>query len=192
MVRIFRRYVPGSLLVLAGIEAVVLFLAVYAGLLFRWAEVTGEEVDLFRFLPEIGVYVGVVFVVMFSLGLYQKEHFKNLETTFVRTIFSFIFGFFALSVVFYIYPPLSIWRSVFAVAFAASIVGILLARFLFLRVADLDALKRRVLVLGAGERAAQIEALERHSKAPSFLCVGYIPFSDETAAMPGSVLAWRA
>jgi len=183
MVRIFRRYVPGSLLVLAGIEAVVLFLAVYAGLLFRWAEVTGEEVDLFRFLPEIGVYVGVVFVVMFSLGLYQKEHFKNLETTFVRTIFSFIFGFFALSVVFYIYPPLSIWRSVFAVAFVASIVGILLARFLFLRVADLDALKRRVLVLGAGERAAQIEALERHSKAPSFLCVGYIPFSDETAAI---------
>lgn len=183
MVRIFRRYVPGSLLVLAGIEAAVLFLAVYAGLLFRWAEVTGEEVDLFRFLPEIGVYVGVVFVVMFSLGLYQKEHFKNLETTFVRTIFSFIFGFFALSVVFYIYPPLSIWRSVFAVAFVVSIVGILLARFLFLRVADLDALKRRVLVLGAGARASQIEALERESKAPSFLCVGYIPFADETAVI---------
>lgn len=181
MIRIFRRYVPGSLLVLAAIEASVLFMAVYAGLLFRWAEVTGEEVVLVRFLPEVAVYVGVVFLVMFSLGLYQKEHFQNLETTFVRIIFSFIFGFFALSVVFYAYPPLAIWRSVFAVAFVVSIVGILLARYLFLRVADLDALKRRILVLGAGERAAQIEALERDSKAPSFLCVGFVPFPDEAA-----------
>lgn len=178
-VKIFGRHVPGSVFVLAMLEIAILFGSVYAGLELRWAEVTQAKVDVFEFVGEMVSFVASMFIIMFALGLYQKDYFRDISTIFVRLVFSFLFGFFVLSVIFYIAPSLKIWRSVFAIAILIAIVGVMVVRVLFLRVADMSAFKRRILVLGAGARAARIEALERESKSGSFTCVGFVPVHDK-------------
>jgi len=187
-VRILGRHVPGSVFILATLEITILFGAVYAGLELRWAEVTQSEVALTEFIGELASFVATMFVIMFALGLYQKEHFRDAPTIFVRLVFSFLFGFLILSVIFYIAPSLKIWRSVFAIAILIALFGIMAARLLFMRVADLSAFKRRILVLGAGERAARIEALERDQKGASFSCVGFVPVNDNEMQVESSRL----
>lgn len=177
-VKIFGRHVPGSVFVLAMLEIAILFGSVYAGLELRWAEVTQTHVELVEFVGELFSFVVTMFVIMFALGLYQKEYFRDVATIFVRLVFSFLFGFLVLSVIFYVAPSLKIWRSVFAIAILIALVGVMAVRILFLRVADLSAFKRRILVLGAGARAARIEALERDSRTASFACVGFVPVND--------------
>ena len=40
--------------------------------------------------------------------------------------------------------------------------------------ADISSLKRRILVLVVGDRAARIEALEHEDNTQSFSCVGFL------------------
>lgn len=187
-VRIFGRHVPGSVFVLAMLEIAILFCSVYAGLELRWAEVTQTKVNIVEFISETLSFVVTTFVIMFALGLYQKEYFRDISTIFVRLVFSFIFGFLVLSVIFYVAPSLKIWRSVFAIAILLAFAGIMVVRVLFLQVADLSAFKRRILVLGAGARAARIEALERESNTASFTCVGFVPVQDNEVKVEPSRL----
>jgi len=59
-------------------------------------------------------------------------------------------------------------------------------RLLFMRVVELDALKRRVLILGAGVRAAQFHNLmRRRSDRRGFSVVGYLPRIGEPVAVEG-------
>ena len=59
-------------------------------------------------------------------------------------------------IVFYVFPQAYVGRSVIGIAMLISFPLISLIRGLFVRLLDIDDLKRRVLVLGSGRRAAKI------------------------------------
>ena len=178
MVRIFRHYVPGSLLFLGLVEHLFLILMIYTALFFRWADVDRLGASLGEHLDEAIVFAAVFSFMMFSLGLYNKVYSGKLITVLTRLIVSFLFGAMALALLFYIFPTIAIWRSALAIAVALGFFGILIIRVIYLRVADLQAFKRRILVLGVGKKAARILALEREGAARNFVCVGFVPMSD--------------
>jgi sugar transferase (PEP-CTERM system associated) len=160
------------------LEHLFLIFAIYAGLFLRWADADNIKVTLSLHLPEAITFATIFSVMMFSLGLYNKAYVRDLGTVFTRLVFSFAFGFTALALVFYIYPELEIWRSAFAIAFIFGITGIMVMRWLFLQIVNLETFKRRVLVLGMGEKAAKIEAWEQTDHTPSYICAGFVPLKD--------------
>lgn len=179
---------PTSLLYLALVEHLVLIVSIYNGLFLRWADTSQLHVSLRTHLPEAITFATIFTLMMFAVGLYTKEHCSQMGVVFSRLVFSFLFGFTMLSLVFYVYPSLAIWRSAFAIAFFLGLFGILLVRWIFLHVVDLDALKRRVLVLGAGKKAARIAALESDAKPHGFCCVGYVSINDKVPAVDEALL----
>jgi sugar transferase (PEP-CTERM system associated) len=178
MVRIFRHYVPGSLLFLGLVEHLFLILVIYTALFFRWADADQLTASLGEHLGEAIVFAAVFSCMMFSLGLYNKAHSGSFVTVLTRLIVSFAFSAIALALLFYLFPTIAIWRSALAIAFALGLVGLVVIRWIYLRVADLQAFKRRILVLGVGKKAARILALEREDSTRSYICVGFVPMSD--------------
>jgi sugar transferase (PEP-CTERM system associated) len=73
-----------------------------------------------------------------------------------------------------------------ALTFISAFVGIVLVRVITFKLADVEALKRRILILGTGEKAAEIERLEEQSKERSFCVVGYIPIGNENPRVPNA------
>ena len=190
MIRLFRHYVPGSLLLLGMIEYLLLIFTMYTALFFRWADVDDLVASLTLHLPHAITFATVFTLTMFALGLYNKDHVRDIGTVLTRLLFSFFFGFIVLAFLFYIFPTLAIWRSALAIAIAGGIVGIMIIRWIHLKFADMNAFKRRTLILGVGEKAAKLEALERNSQAQSFTCVGFVPLSDKEARIEEGQNVW--
>lgn len=190
MVRIFRHYVPGSLLILGLVEHLFLIVALYVAVFLRWANFENIAVSLTAFLPQAFTFAVVFSLSMFAVGMYNKENLRHLGTAFSRLVLSFFFGFIALSLIFYVYPDLEIWRSAFAIALVGGGAVIMAVRWIFLRIVDIEVFKRRILVLGVGAKAAQIEALERDDPTGSFLCVGFVPLSDRESKIGNMHNIW--
>ncbi|HEY9536460.1 MAG TPA: TIGR03013 family XrtA/PEP-CTERM system glycosyltransferase [Kiloniellaceae bacterium] len=151
-------------------EATVFFAAFYLAALIRWG--TPEQLNYY-------LWDGVIFAIacagsLFAMGLYHGRNSTRFRDVFIRTILGFGLAFVVLSVLFYLWPSLAVWRDAVFVGLPASLAGAFLLRFSFLRLVDSDLIARRVLVLGTGEHAAEIEELERSHDSCGLKCVGFL------------------
>ncbi len=108
------------------------------------------------------------------MGLYHRQFIFDIKEAALRVIVSFVFSFIVLSILFYIFQPTRIWVSALLPGIFIAICSIFAARLIFLRVADLNAFKRRVLVMGAGPQAQRVEDVERKFRPARFACVGFV------------------
>lgn len=180
MIRIFRHYVPGSLLLVGLLEHLLLVASMYMALMLRWADSSDVAATLMSYLPEAIFYATTLIFTMFALGLYSKEYVRDIGTIFTRLLFSFLFGYIVLATAYFIFPSLAVWRSAFVLAFAFSLAGIVTFRWMFLRFSDLEALRRKILVLGVGNKAVRIEKLEQEGQRAGFVCSGFITLNDQS------------
>lgn len=166
-------------LFLGSVETLLLFVAIYLGMRIGY----GYHGDLSSFLslhfPEAAVFVGVLVGTKFAVGLYNWEYASRFLQMVVRLSATFVIGFVVLSVLFYIFPSIEIWRSGMVIALPVSFAGMLATRWVFLRLPQIGYLKRRILVIGVGEQAARIEALEATGKACRFMAVAFIDVTGE-------------
>lgn len=136
---------------------------------------------------------------MAALGLYQAHMRETWFGLIARQAIAFLLGSVLLIVIYYLLPQVYIGRGVFGIAVALAFVTIAVFRLAFLRIVDIEALKRRVLVLGAGRRAALIaERMRRRADRRGFIVVGFLRMEDEEVAVPedrllfldGSLRTW--
>ncbi len=120
---------------------------------------------------------------MLALGLYQHGTCLDLKVVSGRLIVSFGLSFVLISIIFYIYPTILIWRSVFLIAVIFSFIVILIARAIFSAYADHSRFKRRVLVLGAGPRAKSMLSLKSNDISEGFLCVAFLKMNKQETAV---------
>ena len=186
MLKILKLHVPKSLLVLAGIEGAIFFVSFFIGLLLSWVEFTGGLSEIVAVLPSASLYTGVLLVTMFSVGAYHRDYVLKRSEIVVRIIFGFVFAFAFLTVVFYSFPILAIWRSVIVIAMIGAFGGMVATRYFALRILDWERLKRRIVVIGVGDQAAKIEALAHGGQPLSFLCLGYVDIGGEEMKVPRS------
>jgi sugar transferase (PEP-CTERM system associated) len=177
MVRIFKHYIPKTLLLLGVIETLILVFAMYvaasASVLLNPAPEAGA------ILPKALLFAFVMVAAMTMLGLYQRQFTAGQWGLFPRLAVSFLIGLALLTVFFYAIPGLYIGNSVFAAGFLTAAGGITAARYIYVKTADQEAAKRRVLVLGAGSRALRVGEV---AKTNGFEVLGYVPFGGTTAA----------
>ncbi len=178
MVRIFRQYVPVSVLLLAAVEFAILFAAILTGIFVRYVGAGGADWADVRFLPGAVTFVVVFGLILFAFGLYQREYLHNLRAVFIRLATGAVLAVVIYSLVFYLFPSLLIWRSALLIAVVLATAGIAATRLIVMRFVHFDRFKQRVLVVGAGRRAARIERLEANKHA-SFTAVGYLATGEE-------------
>lgn len=179
MIRLFKHYVPLPLFLMAMAEALVLFGSMYAGTLARFWEDLDDIELIGPIFPRALVFTAVMLAIMTAFGLHQRDLRQGGEWGYaIRFIASFVLGLMAMLLIFYVFPDLFLGRGAFALVFLFAFVGTALNRFLFVRLFKLDAMRRRVLLLGSGSRSARVEGLERDEQGErNFNLVGCLPLT---------------
>lgn len=182
VLRIGRHYVSTPFFALTVVEFATLLLSVYLGA-HAWLLLTGlnavgaESASHDLTLNRAVGFATVMTVAMAALGLYQARLREGFSGVVVRLFAAFVLGSVALAMLYYLFPPLKLGRGALSASLLVSLGLILVLRWVFLRVIDLDGLKRRVLILGAGERASSImRALRRRADRRGFRVVAYADY----------------
>jgi len=188
-VRIFKHYVRVPILLLGVVEALVFVAAMYAGAYLRF---TGDGFSVAEHVgpiwPRAVVFSAIMIFSMMAVGLYQARLREGLTGFMLRFAASFAVAVTGLSVVFYLFPSLHLWRGTLALVFAVSYAVVAVLRIVFYTVAH-DQFKRRILVLGAGQRASSITELRRKSDQHGFTIVGFVHLHGEADVVePARVL----
>ena len=127
----------------------------------------------------------VLTLAMGALGLYQAYLRDGWLRSISRQGVAFALGGVALMVVFYASPSAYLGRGLLAIAMGLGFVVVAVWRALFLRLVDASVFKRRVLLLGVGERAAEVyEAASRTSSQCSFKVAGCVALGEATTMVP--------
>jgi sugar transferase (PEP-CTERM system associated) len=177
MIRIFRHYVPTQLVLLAAAEAAILVLSMYLGVSLRF--VGSEATDYLSTGPvalRAALFAIVMLTTMSAFGMFTRESQTGDWGYSMRFLASFTTGAIALTFIFYLFPDLLLGRGALALVFLFAFVGTALNRLLFLRLVDKNILKRRLLVLGTGTRAARVGTLlgQEDSVERKFNLIGYL------------------
>ena len=165
---------------MAIVEALILFSSVYVAGIYVFGSVEVSEQSLGWLVPKATVVVIVMLVSLVSMGLYQFHQRVYYREVVIRILVAVAAGSLALAVIFYAVPPLAIWRSIAFVAILYSLVLLLIFRWYFVRTADENIFRRRVLIFGAGGRAKSISDLKRRADRRGFVVVGNVPAPGDT------------
>ena len=201
-VRIFGHYISLPLLLLIVGEALLFIAAVYFAAAARFLEVgfplqspSGSAPWLF---PRAALYALVLSGVMVSFGLYSSALYKGGREYRVRFLASFPVAALAMAIIFYVIQEQFIGRIVLALSLVFSLLGAAFIRAIFFRIVGHKALKRRVLVLGSGSRAAEVMVLlDALGAEAGCTLVGFVRCEDEqpqveAAKLVGDCRALRA
>jgi len=177
VVRIFRQYIPVPFLVLGLVECLLLVSSVYSGVQL-WHFFGNSDITQANVLPiwaRAFVFAFVVLLAQISMGLYQRRFRFGLAGMILRLGISLVVTAVALTLLYYIVPDMLLGRGVLVFSFLTAALLLVLTRFLFVRSMNQGQLKRRILVLGAGENAAQISRqLRRKVDQQGFVIVGHV------------------
>ncbi len=182
VIRIFRHYLPTAFLLLAFVEYGVFVLGFHLGVIMRFGEaVFTEDVLPGHALPKALAYAAVMHLCMIGMHLYERGVRQEREAIVVRLAGAFLLAIAPLSVLYYFFPSLFLGRGALAFAHLAAFGGILFVRFAFYQFINREVIKRRILVLGTGKRAAAIRGLRRRHDIAGGVVVGYVKMPGEEA-----------
>ena len=187
-VRILGQYVPTSLAVLAIVEAMLAFVALYAAVCIRFqigvSELHALEHTFGPLWPRGAAFSAIVVTCLLAFGLYSSRQRAQLTGIFVRVAAALVVAACTIAAVFYVVKVLQVGRGITGLAVTLTGAALLVSRVVFGRAVDEDIFKRRVLVYGAGAAASAIANLRRSSDRRGFLLAGFVPPSGETRAVP--------
>jgi len=183
-IRLFRHYLPTPLFLLAIAEFCLLVGSLHLGVTVRFAEFQFEVIrigsDPVPVFPLALLYAAVMISVMTAFGLYRWDMRKDDRGYQTRFLGSFMVGVLAMTALFYFIPQSALGRGVMALTYLFSFLGTAIARVVFFKAVGHDALKRRVLILGSGTRAAEIDALANQLGSHArFQLVGFVSMKNE-------------
>ena len=176
-IRIFKHYMPLQYIILALIEYWVLIFAVYLAVKLKYPWVS---MDLMDYTDPMAMRAMVFAVLMLfctlSLGVYQAKMTEGFSGVAVRTVVAFfLLGCAALTILYYVIPDLQLGRGVLSISVVISLFFCLLVRGLFFLLVDSDKLRRRFLIWGAGDKAAEVlKNLEVSNRDKSIKICGFI------------------
>ncbi len=186
MIRLFKHYVPNTVLLLGLLDVILLVAAGEIGWQVRAHQIAFDTGPIADRLPQLASFTLVIETAMVALGVYGAEALQSLRHALVRLIVSIALGVLGLSVLYFFLPPIGFWRSNLLYAAAAALLLLLLMRILLGKTLGSQAFKRRIVVLGAGPRAARLKLLSKTPGA-NFAVVGYVAMSEANRVIPEAI-----
>jgi len=188
MLRFLRQQAVHWLILMGLGEFIVLIASVFAAIYLRYFTAPNPleayVSHMWLQFGRAGVFAAVLLLGMAALGLYQTHLRETWFGVLARQAVGFALGWVGLVVLYYVVPEARIGRGILALALLISFLAIAGFRAIAMRLIDVDALKRRVLVLGAGSRAALIpQTMRRRADRRAFSIIGFVPQTGEQVAI---------
>lgn len=177
MIRLFKHYIPHAVLLLGLLDFALLVLAselawqVRAGQIGMDAGVFGE-----RWFAIFGS-AAVVWLAMIAVGVYGPYALRSLRFAGARLLVAISLGIIALATIDWILPGDHFWRSTLLYAMFFAFFVLVADRLLLNSFLGSSAFRRRVLVLGAGDRAERLRKLSERPEA-GFSIASYIAMGE--------------
>ena len=125
-------------------------------------------------------FVFWVMVGMLAMGLYRVRQRPTTKEAIARVLLAVVLGCLANILFFYLVPDFFVvGRGVMALAMVIACFMLVGVRLVMLRLIDDNPVKRRVLVVGAGEFASKISMLRRRSDRRRFEAVAFVALDGE-------------
>lgn len=177
MIRLFRQQVPTPLLALGLVEAGLLFLSAELAWRLRAAQIGMAPAPMATRLRELVAFTLITWLAMLAVGVYHASSYRSSRVAITRMAVAVAAAVIVLALVYFLLPDVALWRSISLYAVVFAFVLVLIARWLFLRLVGWRSFRRRILVLGAGSRAARMETLARLPEA-SFLVTRFVRMTE--------------
>ena len=186
MFRLFKHYVPHAVVWLALIEFFAL-LGSAEGAWHLYAHQAGFDAGPLasRWLPLLTFGVSNSLAMM-ATGMYGNEGLRSMRFATARLLAAISLGVIFLSVLGFLLPTATLWRanSLYAMVFAIGVLFVI--RLALTQSSGTEAFRRRILVLGAGPRAARLAALA-DTPGSGLEMVGFVAMSAAEKTVPGAV-----
>ena len=186
VIRLFKHYIPYAVIFLAAVDLFLLIAAAETAWVIR-ANQIGMTVDYIgnRFWP-LATFAGSVQVAAMAVGVYSSEALQSLRFSIARLLVAVSLGVIFQSVMGFMLPGMTLWRSNSLYAMGLAFVYLAFSRALLGSLIGGEAFKRRVLILGAGKRAQRIKELEAQ-QGSGFIVVGYIAMDENKRVIPEAI-----
>jgi sugar transferase (PEP-CTERM system associated) len=187
LVRLFKHYVPHAVLLLGAVDFALLTGAAEAGWALRaWQLGADAPAETGARWAHLLVFAAVLQLALVGVGGYGADALRSMRILAARLVVAVSLGVLLLTLVFFLMPAVTFWRSNLLYAMLFALLFVFSARLIFDRTLGSDAFRRRVMVLGAGPRAARLEALAAREGA-GFQIAGYVAMNDGPSAVDGAV-----
>jgi sugar transferase (PEP-CTERM system associated) len=186
MIRLFKHYVPHAVLLLGLVDAMLLIAAAELGWVIRAHQIGMMVLPITTRLPQLLSFAAALQISLIAVGAYGVGSFLSLRFAAARLGVAILLGVSFLSILFFLVPPLALWRSNLAYATLIASILLVIVRALLGRTLGGDTFKRRIIVLGAGGRAARIGVLAAQPGA-NVIVAGYVAMGEPDPVVPGAV-----
>jgi sugar transferase (PEP-CTERM system associated) len=177
MIRLFKHYIPHAVLLLGLFDVALLFVAGELAWRLRAQQIGAAVGDLGDRLWSHSGFAAMMLAAMISVGVYGSDSLRSMRFATARILVAISLGIIALSFVDFIIAAQNFWRSTLAYAMALAITMLVANRLIVGGILGAHAFRRRVLVLGAGQRAQRLRELGDRPES-GFVNVGYVGMSD--------------
>ncbi len=178
MIRVFKHYIPHAVLLLGIIDFVLLLTAAELGWIIRADQIDMAITPMATRVAPLLSFAVLLQLSMIAVGVYGSESLRSLRFATARLLVAVSLGIIALSVAYFLLPGKTLWRSNLLYAMGLSMAFLFANRLVLGNFLGAAAFRRRVLVLGAGDRAKRLRDLGETPSA-GFAIVGYIGMSDK-------------
>ena len=191
MIRLFKHYVPHAVLLLGMVDFALLLLAGELGWVVRANQIGIAAGHFTERWVQLVSFALLIQLAMVAVGVYGPDALRSMRYAAARLLVAVSLGIIALSAFYFLVPAKTLWRSNLFYAMFIAILLLFANRLLLGTLLGAAAFRRRVLVLGSGERAERLRKLGERPEA-GFAIVGFVGMSDSRPvveeAIPRGVL----
>jgi len=175
--RVFGHYIHTPFLLMAAAETVIVTVAAYLGHFLRYQ--SWPVLD--TYLVQASSFAVIVIVSMLAMGVYESRIREGYSGMMLRTgVAIFLLGSLSTAVLSYLSQTLFMSRGTLLLSAGSAFILVAIWRWLAFALLDENALKRRVVVLGSGQRALKIASrMRRRSDQRAFVLLGFLSSAQE-------------
>lgn len=186
MIRLFKHYIPHAVLLLGLLDLGLLVFASELAWHWRAAQIGMDVGELGgRGWALFGTAM-VIWLAMIAVGVYGPYALRSLRFAGARVLVAISLGIIALAVIDFIIRSDMFWRSTLLYTMGLAILVLVADRLLLNSFLGSSAFRRRVMVLGAGDRAQRLRELGDKPET-GFAIVAYIAMSDNNRVVEEAI-----
>ena len=186
MIRLFKHYVPHAVLMLGLVDLVLLIVSAEIGWIVRAQQIGMMVTPMHTRIAQLLTFSIALQVSLVAVGAYGVASFLSLRFAAARLAVALSLGVMVLSLVFFLVPPLALWRSNLLYSTVIATILLVTVRALLGKTLGGETFKRRIVVLGAGVRAARIQSLSEQPGV-NFVVAGFVLMGETEPVVQGAL-----
>lgn len=178
MIRLFKHYIPHAVLLLGLLDIALLAGAAELAWQLRAQQIAMDPGPFAERWLIVMTTALVIWLAMVAVGVYGPKALRSLRFAGARLLVATSLGIIALAVIDFVLPTEMLWRSTLFYTMGLALAALVAGRMLLGSFLGSSAFRRRVMVLGAGDRAQRLRELAERPES-GFVIVSYIAMSDD-------------